>query len=153
MYGGATAPLGGQWAICNGASVSRTTYAALFQVLGTSYGSSNVNSFNLPDLRGDVVRCYGNAPYNTMGATGGAENFTLGTQHIPPHNHSLAGGGYLSQTAGLVNNKSLVDGGDGQAYNNQYNATSIVVTGSAGGGQPFSIANSYTVLQYIIKVA
>jgi len=41
---------------CNGASISRTTYAALFEVLGTRYGSTDGNSFNLPDLRGQFLR-------------------------------------------------------------------------------------------------
>ena len=42
---------------CNGAAVSRTTYAALFAVIGETYGAGNGSStFNLPDLRGEFVR-------------------------------------------------------------------------------------------------
>ena len=42
---------------CNGAAVSRTTYSALFAVIGTAYGSGNGSStFNLPDLRGEFIR-------------------------------------------------------------------------------------------------
>lgn len=50
MYGGSTAPTG--WLMCNGAEVSRTTYAALYAVIGNTYGtpSSNAN-FKLPDYR------------------------------------------------------------------------------------------------------
>lgn len=47
------------WAKCNGAAVSRTsgTYSALFAVIGTTYGAGDgVNTFNLPDLRGEFVR-------------------------------------------------------------------------------------------------
>lgn len=42
---------------CNGAAVSRTTYAALFAVIGTTFGAGNGSTtFNLPDLRGEFVR-------------------------------------------------------------------------------------------------
>ena len=42
---------------CNGAAVSRTTYSALFAIIGVNYGSGDGSStFNLPDLRGEFVR-------------------------------------------------------------------------------------------------
>ena len=41
---------------CNGDSVSRTVYAALFAVIGTTYGSESGTTFNVPDLRGEFVR-------------------------------------------------------------------------------------------------
>ena len=42
---------------CNGEAVSRSTYSALFAVIGTAYGSGNGSStFNLPDLRGEFIR-------------------------------------------------------------------------------------------------
>jgi len=44
---------------CNGQSVSRTTYAALFAVVGTTYGGSGSN-FNVPDLRGEFIRGFDN---------------------------------------------------------------------------------------------
>ncbi len=41
----------------NGAAVSRTTYAALFLAIGTTYGAGDgSNTFNVPDLRGEFVR-------------------------------------------------------------------------------------------------
>ena len=42
---------------CNGAAVSRTTYSALFAIIGTTYGSGNGSStFNVPELRGEFIR-------------------------------------------------------------------------------------------------
>ena len=42
---------------CDGAAVSRTTYAALFAKLGTTWGAGNgTTTFNLPDLRGEFIR-------------------------------------------------------------------------------------------------
>ncbi|WP_055326027.1 phage tail protein [Ralstonia solanacearum] len=50
-----TAPNG--WLKANGAAVSRTTYAALFTEIGTTFGGGDgANTFNLPDLRGEFLR-------------------------------------------------------------------------------------------------
>lgn len=50
-----TAPPG--WLKANGAAVSRTTYAALYAAIGTTYGVGNGSTtFNLPDLRGEFIR-------------------------------------------------------------------------------------------------
>lgn len=52
-YAGASAPPG--WLLANGAAVSRTTYAALFAVVGTTYGvGDGSTTFNLPNLKGRV---------------------------------------------------------------------------------------------------
>jgi len=48
-FGGVSAPVGSL--MCDGASYSRTTYNALFQVIGTAYGAVDGNSFNVPDLQ------------------------------------------------------------------------------------------------------
>lgn len=50
-----TAPTG--WVKANGAAISRTTYAALFSAIGTTYGTGDGSTtFNLPDLRGEFIR-------------------------------------------------------------------------------------------------
>ncbi|EGV38464.1 phage tail protein [Neisseria weaveri] len=54
-FAGANPPPG--WLKANGAAVSRTTYAALFAAIGTTYGAGDGRTtFNLPDLRGEFVR-------------------------------------------------------------------------------------------------
>ena len=54
-FAGQTAPAG--WLKANGAAVSRTLYAALFQAVGTTYGAGDGRTtFNLPDLRGEFIR-------------------------------------------------------------------------------------------------
>lgn len=53
LFFGASAPTG--WLFCDGSAVSRTTYAALFTAIGTTYGTGNgTTTFNLPDLRGRI---------------------------------------------------------------------------------------------------
>jgi microcystin-dependent protein len=55
MYAGASAPYG--YLVCNGAAISRTTYAELFSLVGISFGQGNgTTTFNTPDLRGRFVR-------------------------------------------------------------------------------------------------
>lgn len=50
MYAGSSAPTG--FLLCDGSAVSRTTNAALFAVIGTSYGAGDGSTtFNVPDLR------------------------------------------------------------------------------------------------------
>lgn len=68
-YGGSAAPDG--WLLCDGSAVSRTTYADLFAVLGTTHGAGDGSTtFNLPDLRDRFVRGKGGS--SAIGDTGGA---------------------------------------------------------------------------------
>lgn len=54
-FANSTAPAG--WLKCNGAAVSRATYAALFAAIGTTYGvGDGATTFNLPELRGEFLR-------------------------------------------------------------------------------------------------
>ena len=75
----ATVPSG--YLECNGAAVSRTTYASLFSTLGTLYGAGDGSTtFNLPDLRGEFIRGYddgrGADPGRTMGSFEAATGIT-----------------------------------------------------------------------------
>lgn len=55
-----SAPAG--WLKANGAAISRTTYAALFAAIGTTYGvGDGSTTFNVPDLRGEFVRGWDDA--------------------------------------------------------------------------------------------
>jgi len=50
IYGGAGAPTG--FVLCDGAAISRTTFSALFAVIGTQYGvGDGSTTFNVPDFR------------------------------------------------------------------------------------------------------
>jgi len=54
-FGGATPPQG--WLLCDGAAVSRTTYASLFAAIGSAFGAGNGSTtFNVPDFRGRFLR-------------------------------------------------------------------------------------------------
>ena len=71
-YGSLNAPT--NWLICDGSAVSRTDYAELFAVIGTSFGSGNGSTtFNLPDFRMRVPAGYkaSDGDFNAIGKTGG----------------------------------------------------------------------------------
>jgi hypothetical protein len=85
---------------CAGAAVSRSTYAALFAIVGTTYGAGDGSTtFNLPNLQDNVA--VGKSPTKTVGTTGGANtvtptgniagstaNATLSTAQLASHSHS-----------------------------------------------------------------
>jgi len=84
-YSGASAPSG--WLMCDGSAVSRSTYATLFDVIGTTYGAGDASTtFNVPNLRqrfplGKAASGTG----STLGSTGGAIDHT----HTgPSHTHT-----------------------------------------------------------------
>ena len=67
-----TAPTG--WLLCNGAEVSRTTYAALFALIGTTYGTPSGSSvFKLPDAQDRVVS--GQGANNAVASSSGRLRF------------------------------------------------------------------------------
>ena len=92
----ATPPAG--WLIENGQPVSRTTYATLFAVIGTTYGAGNgATTFNLPNYVNRVAIGSGDA--YALASTGGASTHThTGSSHVhtvAPHQHAV-GTGYDS---------------------------------------------------------
>jgi len=134
-----------KWLICNGAAISRTTYSALFALIGTTYGAGDGSTtFNIPDLRGNVpVGKSTDTEFNTLGKKGGEKTHTLTVAELAAHSHNTpdyGGSGnkkhfYLSQT-------STYDATQG--YTGE--RTSIV-----GGDQPHNNLQPYITLNYIIK--
>lgn len=130
---------GSNYLLCNGSAVSRTTYSALFAVIGTVFGAGDgINTFNLPNLTGRVPIGAGGS--YSLGASGGSETQALTAANNGPHTHAVP---YRSTNA--------FAGGGGTAHflNGTANANSD--TGSSGTGTPFSIMQPYQAVGYYIR--
>jgi len=87
----ATATLQTDYLACNGAAISRTTYATLFAVVGTTWGSGDGSTtFNVP-TSGRLTRVGSGGSGtgtlgNAVGNTGGTETHTLSSSEVPDLN-------------------------------------------------------------------
>jgi microcystin-dependent protein len=86
-----TAPSG--YLKCNGANVSRTTYATLFAAIGTTFGNGDGSTtFGLPDLRGEFIRGWADDRSVDTGRGFGSTQAEM----IGPHNHTATSTGTTS---------------------------------------------------------
>lgn len=107
-FAGTTAPSG--WLLCTGGTVSRTTYADLFDTIGTTYGSGDGSTtFNLPDLRNRVAVGTGASPFGAVGATTGAQSVELATANLPSHQHGLGGHTHTASTETVSAHSHSID--------------------------------------------
>ncbi len=131
---------------CNGNEVSRTTYAALFAVIGTTWNTGTVSSasFALPDLRGEFVRGWD----NNRGVDSGRSFASSQGDSNKLHNHVFPGDDQLTNADG--------QGGwtDRQTGSFTYDATSVTSgngnvyrTSDQGGNEarPRNIAMMYVI--------
>jgi len=153
MWGTGTAPTG--WLLCAGAAVSRTTYAALFAVIGTTFGvGDGSTTFNVPNYTNRM-------PYGTtVGATGGSADAVVvshthtatSTVTDPGHLHSITGSNDNLQTSNVpVMARGL---GTPQTANTNTATTGITVaTTNASSGVSGTNANlpPYLGINFIIK--
>ena len=98
------------WAVCNGASLSATTYANLYNIIGTTYGGSAGVSFNLPDLRDRFIAGAGSA--YSVGNTGGSDSVTLTLAQTPKHSHSITDVPHSHGHTGSEHDHGGFDGGN-----------------------------------------
>ena len=89
----ATVPSG--YLECNGQSVSRTTFAALFAIIGTQYGANNSSTFKVPDLRGEFIRGFDNG----RGVDSGRSIASSQSEQNKQHNHSASSSSSVSPSS------------------------------------------------------
>ena len=147
---------------CDGQAVSRSTYAALFAVISTTYGSGDGSTtFNVPDLTDRTVVNKSNT--KNLAQTGGANTVTrtgniggssgstaITTAQMPSHSHGNAvakgvdawgNGEDDSAIANVANTSASAGQGLGHTHNLSANFT--------GGAD--SVLQPYIVVIYIIK--
>lgn len=157
-FAGSSAPV--DYLLCNGAAVSRTTYADLFALIGTTYGAGNgTTTFNVPDMRSRVPVGYesGSSEFGTLGAAYGAKTHTLSLGEIPNATGSLgmhnAGNGTPIWTGSGVFSTSTTASKyrDGGTLNSGANSRAAVNFSLGGGGGAHNNVQPSRVLNYIIR--
>ena len=94
-FAGSSAPTG--WLICDGATISQTTYAALFAIIGHTYGADpGGGNFILPDCQGKATVGYKSADgdFGALGNVAAGEKthtLTSGESGVPAHTHPSTG--------------------------------------------------------------
>ncbi len=146
---------------CNGAAVSRSTYSALFAIVGATYGAGDGSStFNVPDFQNNVP--VGKSNNKALASTGGADtvastgnvggstaNATLSTAQLASHSHSGSNNQNIisSNTGGnrayIVNTGNTGSAGSGQGHSHNMSATFS--------GDATSVLQPYLTVIYIIK--
>jgi microcystin-dependent protein len=162
-----------------GQAISRTTYAALFSLVSTTYGSGDGSTtFNIPDFRGRVLAgkddmggsaagrltAYFGGTATTLGSTGGFESHTLSTSEIPSHVHAntLTDPTHAHSTYGPNGSTNAGEIGFNGSYGTvgpSVNAsttavgTGITINNAAqGGGAPHAIVQPTIICNYIVRV-
>jgi microcystin-dependent protein len=168
------------WLNCDGSAVSRNTYAALYTLIGTTYGAGDgTTTFNLPDLRGRFGLGAGQGASLTnrlLGAVGGEETHALTIAELAVHSHTASQGNHshtipdpghnhsIGANAGILATGSSgwqFGGGSGGNWGTIASPTGITGTTAASAGA-ITIANAgsgsghntmppFLVINFIIK--
>ncbi len=122
MMATTTAPSG--YLKCNGTAISRTTYAALFAIIGTTHGAGDGSStFNVPDLRGEFVRGWDDG----RGVDSGRNFGTAQSDQNKQHNHSA------TTTVGSHTHTYAFAQGSGGGVGNDFGSSGITSVTQSGG--------------------
>ena len=147
---------------CDGAAVSRSTYADLFATIGTTYGSGDGSTtFNLPNLQDDIVM--GRSPTKALASTGGANtvtnvgnasgntgNRTIGNPTRAPHSHPGSGNAANNQL-GQSSGPPVISGGNSNTGNRGGNGGHNHPLSLSFSGSASSVLQPYLTVIYIIK--
>jgi microcystin-dependent protein len=161
---GVLSPIPAGWMICNGAAISRTTYADLYAVIGTLYGvGDNSTTFNLPNLQNRMPIGLGTGSFNALNNTGGAETYTLATNELPAHQHYIGSNSYAASGVGddvvMSNvNQFMYLGADTNGNTDRYRMVGgagsanagLTSNPIAGSGTAFNKMSPYIVINFII---
>ena len=144
MWGGSPAAPPSGWLVCDGSASNRITYAALFAIVGTTYGvGDGSTTFNLPNMKQRVPAGYDavTAGYNALGTTGGASSTILTDQQMA-HKH----------TVDLYDPTGSGVQGDGGPTDFSFVTTDTSSIGNAAiARDPIDTRDKYIVFSFIIK--
>lgn len=149
------------WAFCNGQVLPISQYAALFSLLGTTYGGNGTTTFAVPNLQGRAPIHFGQGPGLSnylMGTVTGAEKVTIQANQMPAHNHTLGVStepGSSKSPVGKVSAAVVIAGSESavNAYGSLMNGVaSAQAIGMAGNNAPVSVMQPVLAMNYCIAL-
>ena len=146
------------WLECNGATISRSTYATLFAAIGTTYGAGDGSStFVLPDLRATFIRGFDNSRGIDTGRTFGsfqdqgipAMKGDIADAHGQSRTQTNAVSGFTNVFEGVGTSswRTSIEAVSGNYAEVRFDSTRIVPDAPHGGVRPRNLA-----LMYMIKI-
>lgn len=154
-FAGTSAPNG--YLLCDGASLLRTDYQKLFDVIGVAFGSVDGTHFNVPDTKGRVLvpKYTTIVEFDTIGKTGGVTTINLSHSHtLNAHTHYASGNtaaAYSGANGSNTSGTSIAGPGHWHAYGVTISASNNSAMGSSLSATQ-SIVNPYVVMNWIIKI-
>lgn len=149
------APVG--WAFCNGQLLSIAQNAALFSLIGTTYGGNGTSNFALPNLQGRAPIHMGQGAGLTgrvIGESGGEETHTLSLAEIPAHRHSLMCDSTVGSSDSPANATPAKNAAGIPQYSTNPGTTmNAAAVGIAGGGSGHNNMPPFLVMNYIIALS
>lgn len=146
-------PTDTRFLMAEGRALSRTTYAELWNLIGTRYGAGNGSTtFNIPDTRGrtTVADTAGSGRLTvsgSAGSAGGTEFHTLTTAQMPSHSHTPRSAFYLEFNNNFGGGVGVHGSATHYDMNNLYGSTA-----DTGGGGAHNNMQPYIVVNKIIRV-
>jgi len=147
----ATTNVGNGYLLCNGAAVSRTTYANLFAAIGTRYGSGDASTtFNLPNGGGRSLIGSGTGDNGSGGALSTRD---INTKYIGEETHLQTIAEMPAHTHDIQTFSSGATGGDGGDILNEPDpgVDRTHPTESTGGGTAFNVIHPCLIAFLFIK--
>ena len=139
------------WALCDGQLLPIQPNAALFSLIGTTYGGNGSTTFALPDLRGRVPMHAGGP--HVLGERDGAESVALAEPELPAHDH-MVNAVTANANAGPKENHLASANALYQPPQTVADTTLAPDTISdAGQGQPHENRQPYLTMAYVISLS
>jgi microcystin-dependent protein len=176
-YVGTTAP-NSAFALPYGQAISRTTYATLFSLVSTTFGTGDGSTtFNLPDLRGTMIAGIDNMGGSaanritnagsgivgtTLGATGGAQNVTLAQSALPNisptititdpgHTHPIGGTSNSGSSTGALVSSNVNTATSSSSHTTGITASSSSINGNVA-QTTVNVMPPTMMLYYILRI-
>lgn len=159
VFAGSSLPSYG-WVLCDGRTLSVSSYSSLFTILGTTYGGDGITTFAVPNLCGRVPVGAGQGTdllNYSLGLNGGSATITYTAANLPAHTHTVT----INGSADAADADTPVGTLPATTSSNAYTTTAdgsmaaesfSVTVGSDGSGAAQNNMQPYLGLNYMIAI-